>query len=475
MVTALLDKFPEYEIYLYEKRPKTNVDTTSSTDEFGNSTSAVRRSINLALSNRGIYALEELGLLETVLKTTIRMPKRVIHHRDGKEIFQAYGKADDETLYSVGREYLNNLMVNFVTNKANSKVHVFYGYSLQNVDKNGNCIFYNSETKQEVHESFDLVIGSDGAYSSVRENMLRLGRIDFQRHYVRHGYKELTIAAKKNSSTGEPEYALKNFEGLHIWPRNDFMLIALPNPDKSFTATLFAPYKGIHGFDSVNPSDENQIRAFFQEHFPDVVPLMPNLIQDYRTNPVGSLVTVKCEPWNIGKIVLIGDAAHAVVPFCGQGMNAAFQDGLLLYQTIAKHRTLAQNNNKGKTSSDIRYLMDGVVEFSKDRIPSTNALAELSLEHYHDMAANTASLWYLFNKRVEKTFANILPNIFRPLYGMIAFSGIPYHHAIERAHLQEQWIHRIIIGCSLATTGLILYHYDVRNAVRDLHHRFLMR
>lgn len=450
MIAGLLDKFPNFEITVYEKRPNPNQDDNSS-GVFGHSTSAVKRSINLALSHRGILALKELGLADTVLETAIKMPRRVIHELDGTEIFQPYGRSEEETLYSISREYINNVLADYIQTNS-KKVKILYGYTLQWVDKEGKCAFLTADGEWE-QTVYDLVIGADGAYSAVRENMLKLGRIDFSRHYIPHGYKELTIPAiKRTNEAGEvvEDYALPHHEGLHIWPRGEFMLIALPNPDKSFTATLFAPYQGRGGFDSIDSNNPEQIIEHFQHYFPDVYPLMPELTKDYHDNVVGSLVTVRTNPWNVGKILLIGDAAHAVVPFFGQGMNCAFQDALVLYNTLRGYF----DEIKPQQS-----LAKAVTEFAKERVLATNALADLSLAHYHDMASNTASYWYLFKKRVENGFSVLFPKVFQPLYQMVAFTSMPYHEAISRANQQEVWVERTltVVGGSLLLAGGYLY------------------
>ena len=314
---------------VFEKRSytKTNHSDTSEkncTSEFGSSASAVKRSINLALSYRGILGLQEVGILEKVLENAIKMPRRVIHSIDKPEIEQFYGTKGD-TLWSISRNTINQLLLELMLD--NERIKVYFDHSLVHSDKEGNCTFQSQSST--FSRSYDLVIGADGAYSSVRDSLLRQGRINFSRQYIAHGYKELSIPPRvtvrsPSSSEGQGaqtqlEYALERVEGLHIWPRGDFMLIALPNPDKSFTATLFAPYSGRDGFDSIDPQDPSAVLAYFQRHFPDVVPLMPDLARDYRVNPVGSLVTIRTDPWYFGSTVLIGDAAHAVVPFYGQG------------------------------------------------------------------------------------------------------------------------------------------------------------
>ena len=221
------------------------------------------------------------------------------------------------------------------------------------------------------------------------------------------------------------------------------MLIALPNADKSFTATLFAPYKGQGGFDAINASDIKAIMAYFDQYFPEVAPLMPQLASDFQQNPVGSLVTIRVSPWNIGRVVLIGDAAHAVVPFYGQGMNAAFEDCLQLYSTLREDQRLGVP------------LENTLCSFSSARSLATNTLADLCLEHYHDMASNTMSSLYLLRKKLEAFLHFLFPASFTPLYSMVVFSLIPYDRAVAKAKAQDIVISRVMKVSAILLTALM--------------------
>ena len=279
------------------------------------------------------------------------------------------------------------------------------------------------------------------------------------------------------------------------------MLIALPNPDKSFTVTLFAPYKGPDGFDSIDSTCKSDVDAYFNRHFPDVFPLMQSTIHDdFRDNPVGSLISVRVDPWNQGRTVLIGDAAHAVVPFYGQGMNAAFEDGLILYKIVQsklltasgsplpsqslddlrdyvmpspvsqqtnKSSTLEGTKNVGSSgSSSFGFvpeskqlpsvdLLQCIEEFAESRKPSTDGLSDLCLEHYADMASNTSSSLYLVRKKLEAFIGELLPTFFIPIYTMVAFTNTPYHHAIIKARKQDSIINSIVTGIAISATSLI--------------------
>jgi len=463
------------QVSIYEKRgdycclEKDPVGVELHSKAFGTSTSATKRSINLALSERGMIALKEVGALDTVMQHAVRMPCRVIHSINRPDVKQAYGQAN-EAIWSVGRKLINRTLLQMAERDVN--VQLFFDYSYVSCSDEGICTF-ESSSGRVVTDSFDLVIGADGAYSSVRDSMLRKGRINFSRQYIGHGYKELCIPPVLTPVLGGEQsyvedYALSNPEGLHIWPRKEFMLIAIPNPDKSFTATLFAPYKGnsctpqtytqqcmtmqcavVHaighcGFNTVQPDDEQQVRSYFEEFFPDVLAVAPDICCDYRDNPVGSLVTIRTDPWTLGRILLIGDAAHAVVPFYGQGMNAAFQDGYLLYQVVRSALEQSSATAAGKGRPEKIDLQTCAVQFSTRRLPAANVLADLCLEHYADMASNTASSLYLLRKKIEAALGALFPKTFVPLYTMIAFRDIPYDEALRRAHQQEAWVSRII-------------------------------
>eukprot|EP00595_Chromulina_sp_UTEXLB2642_P002345 CAMPEP_0196767918 /NCGR_PEP_ID=MMETSP1095-20130614/42123_1 /TAXON_ID=96789 ORGANISM="Chromulina nebulosa, Strain UTEXLB2642" /NCGR_SAMPLE_ID=MMETSP1095 /ASSEMBLY_ACC=CAM_ASM_000446 /LENGTH=321 /DNA_ID=CAMNT_0042136761 /DNA_START=206 /DNA_END=1168 /DNA_ORIENTATION=+ len=320
------------------------------------------------------------------------MSHRVIHTDSTRNtVKQAYGKPSD-ALYSVSRQSLNNKLLQYVSSLDN--ISISFNHSLIEADKSGLCTFIDKESNTKIVKKYDLVIGADGAYSGTRDSLLRQGRINFSRKYIEHGYKELSIPPVFKN--GVEDYALDDPNGLHIWPRGKQMLIALPNTDKSFTATLFAPYQGSDGFETVDSNNNDQINKYFTNYFPDVVDIMPNLSDEFSSNPVGSLVTIRVSPWNCGRVVLIGDAAHAVVPFYGQGMNAAFEDALVLYE-LYKQALIETNsldfNNLAKLLSDIRS-------------PATNSLADLCVEHYSDMASNTTSNLYLLRRKVEGLISN---------------------------------------------------------------------
>ena len=455
MVAVLMARL-NYKVEMFEKRddPRKAAQENETDSEFGRSTNAAKRSINLALSKRGQDALEEVGCLDDIMKDAIRMPGRVIHQLGSERskdlvVKQAYGTAD-QAIWSVSREGINMRMLNQAIDES-ANVTVFFNHALRSANnQTGHCVFYDEVANKEIAKDYDLIIGADGAYSALRDNMLRQGRIDFSRRFIAHGYKELCIPPKV-AKDGSKTFALDDHQGLHIWPRGDFMMIALPNPDFSFTATLFAPYQGEDGFDSIDANDEKAISGYFQKHFPDLVPIIPNLHDEFRNNPVGSLVSVNVGNWRKGKCLLIGDAAHAVVPFYGQGMNAAFEDGHILFKILKD----LQSKKREEDRLSPEVLLAGAEIFASERKPAGFALAELCLEHYHDMAANTASNLYLLKKKMEAGLHYLFPKSFVPIYTLVAFTTTPYHHIIDLQKKYDDATNRIVGGLLIVGGGLL--------------------
>src|ERR1700719_2077858 len=292
------------------------------------------RSINLALSTRGIHALEQLGLADAVLQHAIPMRGRMIHDKSGELHFAPYDVDPKKCINSIGRAALNTTVIEAALRYPNVQLH--FNHHCTGVDLDSataqlidNASPASDSTNQPLNSSGDAVIGVDGAFSAVRQSMhKKLREFEYDESYLPHGYKELTIRPASDGSWRMEKNAL------HIWPRKSFMMIALPNPDGSFTCTLFWPFEGPSSF-ATTKTDE-QVCDFFREEFPDAIPLMPDLPEDFRQNPTGSLVTIRCGPWfHKDKVALLGDAAHAVVPFYGQGMNAAFEDCVVLDDCIA--------------------------------------------------------------------------------------------------------------------------------------------
>lgn len=370
------------------------------------------RSINLALSTRGIRALEEVGLAEPIKGVAIPMHGRMMHDIQGKLTFQAYGK-EGQFINSISRSNLNIVLmdaaeahgVTIVFNQRCTGIN-FDQTSLTLADNKG-----ATTTKQ-----FDLIIGADGAFSAVRWAMQVTDRFNFSQHYIEHGYKELHIPAGANGS-----FKLEK-NALHIWPRESFMMIALPNPDGSFTCTLFFPFEGNPSFKTLNSA--NAIQAFFEKTFPDAIPLLGDLQGDFRENPTSSLVTIKCFPWVKNKTFLIGDAAHGIVPFYGQGMNAGFEDCRILNQLL----------------DQLKDDWDQVLPaFQKSRKENTDAIAQLALDNFVEMRDLVADAEFLLRKKIEARLHQLYPDKWIPLYSMVTFSpNIPYAQAYATGLRQKK-------------------------------------
>jgi len=385
------------------------------------------RSINLALSTRGIQALEQIGIADKVLKHAIPMRGRMIHpaRAGDRIIFAPYDIDPNKHINSIGRAALNTTVIEAAQRYPNVRVH--FNHKCIGVDiDSATAHLFDTSTNQPLSASADSIIGVDGAFSAVRQSIqLKIGNFQYDESYLAHGYKELTIPPGPNGSWQMEKNAL------HIWPRKSFMMIALPNPDGSFTCTLFWEFEGPRSFATTKTDDD--IRRFFEEEFPDAVPLMPNLLDDFRNNPTGSLVTIRCAPWFYkDRVALVGDAAHAVVPFYGQGMNAAFEDCVVLDECLEKfphdrHRAFAEYFERRKVNAD--------------------ALADLALENFIEMRDKTASRAFRAKKKLDHFLEAALPGIYLPLYTMVTFTRIPYSDAARRAQLQD----RIIMYSGLVT------------------------
>ncbi len=377
------------------------------------------RSINLALSDRGIKALEEVGIMEEIRKISIPMHGRQMHNADGSMAYQAYGK-EGQFINSVSRGDLNKMLMDLAESNG---VEIFFNHKCEHIDWKNKTIDFEVAnvqrgTENEKRETgFQLMFGSDGAFSAARLNhQLQHDRFQYQQHYIDYGYKELLIPA----SSGDDFAMDKN--SLHIWPRGNYMLIALPNMDKSFTCTLFFPYEGEPSFASLNSTEK--IKAFFNEHFSDAVKLMPTFIEDFTNNPTSSLVTVKCFPWvRKDEFALIGDAAHAIVPFFGQGMNAGFEDCAVLNALIEKH------------ADDWEKILP---EYEQLRKPDADAIADLALNNFIEMRDKVADPTFLLQKKIEGKFSAKHPDKWTPAYGMVTFSPhIRYSEALRKGNAQQ--------------------------------------
>ena len=380
------------------------------------------RSINLALSDRGWRGLEGIGIADDIRKIAIPMYGRYIHNRDGSSAYQPYGKKE-QAIYSVSRAEINMKLMDLAERAANVKIH--FNERCTNVDRNKmEASFVNEESKQTSTVKSDLIFGADGAFAASRLNMqLSSDRFEYNQHYISAGYKELIIPPGENGKF------LMEKNALHIWPRGSFMMIALPNPDGNFTCTLFLPFEGEKSFDKLKTRED--VKRFFEEEFSDAVPLMPTLLDDFFNNPTSSLVTVKCFPWVFdNKVALIGDAAHAIVPFFGQGMNCGFEDCVVLNELIEKHK------------EDWSKILP---EYQLLRKPDGDAIADLAIANFIEMRDKTADPKFLLQKKIEARFSEKYPDKWIPLYSMVTYSPhIRYSTALKEGIRQEAIMQKVM-------------------------------
>ncbi|HMJ70629.1 MAG TPA: NAD(P)/FAD-dependent oxidoreductase [Cyclobacteriaceae bacterium] len=387
-----------YNVSVFERR----ADMRTSTADRG-------RSINLALSTRGLVALEEVGLANIIRHSAIPMKGRAMHDVKGNLSFLPYGK-EGQFINSISRTHLNIILMDAAEKEG---VTIKFDHRCTHIDINTNRIDFDNNTSHD----FDLLIGADGAYSAVRGALQFGGRFNFSQEYIEHGYKELHIPASADGN-----YQLDT-NALHIWPRESFMLIALPNPDRTFTGTLFFPFEGATSFNSL--SSTGAAKKFFSEVFPDALKLIPDFEQQWASNPVSSLVTMKCWPWSHGNnVLLIGDAAHAVVPFYGQGMNAGFEDCRILNNLLDKHEEDWDRS---------------INEFEALRKPDADSIATLALDNFTEMRDLVADEEFLLRKKIEAKLYQLYPDRWIPLYTMVTFrDDIRYSEAYAAGQKQKK-------------------------------------
>ena len=399
-----------YEVDLYERRADPRE---------GNIVGG--RSINLAISTRGIHALEQIGIAEEALQHAIPMRGRMIHDRSGELHFSPYDVDPKKCINSIGRAALNTTVIEAARRYPNVRVH----FNHKCTDVHLESASAQLETAEgAVTARGDAVIGVDGAFSVVRKSMQRdIASFQYDESYLAHGYKELTIPPGPDGSWRMEKNAL------HIWPRKSFMMIALPNPDGSFTCTLFWEFEGPGSFATMKTDDD--VRRFFDEEFPDAVSLMPSLLDDFRNNPTGSLVTIRCAPWVYrNKACLVGDAAHAVVPFYGQGMNAAFEDCVVLDECLEE---FPENRERA------------FAEYFRRRKQNIDALADLAIGNFIEMRDKTASKTFRAKKKLDHALEAALPGIYLPLYTMVTFTRMPYAKAAKRAQTQDALVYASLL------------------------------
>lgn len=391
------------------------------------------RSINLALSHRGLAALDHVGLKDEILRLAVPMRGRMIHPQSGPLSFQPYGSEKSHCIHSVSRGELNLALLHAAARHDGVRLH--FHHKCTGVDlETGAVDFVDTHSGASSRVEGGIVLSADGAFSAVRRSMLKRDGFDYSQHYLSHGYKELYMpAAAGGAFRMEPN-------ALHIWPRRSFMMIALPNRDGSYTCTCFWPLEGTPSFAALR--SEEEILRFFKEEFPDAVPLMPTLAADYRANPVGLLVTIRCAPWHVnGRILLLGDAAHAIVPFYGQGANAAFEDVLVLDECL--------NAARGDWAS-------AFARFEQRRKRHTDVLADLAIANFVEMRDHTGSRRFRWRKKAETRLHRLLPFWFVPLYTMVSFTRIPYGDAVDRARRQRNIVRAAVTAIAVLLAVVVL-------------------
>ena len=386
------------------------------------------RSINLALSDRGLLALEKVGLTDEIKKICIPMHGRQIHNVDGSITFQPYGK-EGQYINSVSRGELNKQLMTIAEEHG---VNINFNEKCTTLDwKNDKIEFENTAGKQLPSSKADIIFGADGAFSAARlQHQLQHDKFDYHQYYIDCGYKELSIPPNE-----EGEFALEP-NALHIWPRKDYMLIALPNLDKTFTCTLFFPFEGELSFDKINT--EEKVKQFFATNFADIVPLMPDYVNEFFTNPTSSLVTIKCFPWvRDDKFALIGDAAHALVPFFGQGMNCGFEDCRILDELIEKN------------GDDWHKILS---EYQTLRKPDADAIADMAANNFTEMRDRTADPKFLLQKKIEARLHENYPDKWIPAYSQVTFSPhIRYSDALAKGNRQETIMQEVMTMTDIET------------------------
>jgi len=379
------------------------------------------KSINLALSVRGWKALDAVGVGDAVREIAISMSGRVMHDTSGQLTYQPYGK-EGEAIYSVSRGKINATMMDIAEKHGNAAIH--YNHECQRVDfENSIAFIRNTDTGEELKVKSDLIFAADGAFSAIRYNsMQKLPRFNYSQHFIEDGYREVLLPANEDGSYKMDKNAL------HIWPRGRFMMIALANEDGSFTCTLFMPHENHkYAFDKLNSKDD--VDQFFKDVFPDFYEMMPSVGEAWQDHPLSSLAIIRCYPWTHGKVALMGDSAHATVPFYGQGMNSGFEDCTVLNDLMNKH------------NEDWEAVFK---EYNETRKKDGDALQDLSLDNYYEMRDHVADERFLLRKKIEAKYTKLYPNKWLPLYSQVTFSNIPYHVAYNQGKIQDSIMEEVM-------------------------------
>jgi len=412
-----------YNVTVYEMRPdlrKTDI--------------SAGRSINLAFSDRGNKAIKLVGLEDQVKELCIPMNGRMLHDRDSNTFLSNYSGRDYEYINSISREQLNSLLLTEAEKHDNVTIH--FNKKCNSVDfEKTTASFQDYMTKEEFIEDADCIIATDGAGSALRKSyyLERKFLFSFSQNYLTHGYKELSILP---TETGDYK-TYKN--ALHIWPRGDFMVIALPNLDGSFTVTLFLSYaEGEYNFNNLTTPEI--VTEFFQKEFPDALELMPNLVDDFFENPTAPLGTVKCSPWHYkGNTLLMGDSAHAIVPFYGQGMNASFEDVVEFDQVLEANK-----------DADWETIFTA---YEKTRKKDTDAIADLAVDNFHEMKSHVGQAIFQEKRKIEMALEKEFPEDYSSKYSLVTFNeDIGYREAMLRGRAQDKAILNMLSDGVISTS-----------------------
>lgn len=398
-----------FSVTLHERRP-----------DMRKTAIAAGRSINLALANRGIHPLEQIGLMDEIRRVLIPMAGRMLHDEAGQLSYFSYGQRPEEVIYSVSRGGLNSLLMDLAEREG---VRIQFEHNCRAVDFERNRITLHDEASgANFEESFEILIGTDGSASAVRAAIMAATGGQCREEPLSHGYKELSIAPGLDG-----QFRLEK-NALHIWPRGEFMLIALPNPDGSFTLTLFLPNEGAESFASLTTREA--VEGFFQKYFQDTLALLPDLVEQFLANPLGHLGTVRSEPWHYGgKALILGDAAHAVVPFHGQGMNCAFEDVSALDACL------------DELDQGWQHVFERLFALRK---PNAEAIADMALENYVEMRATVRDPKFALKKQLAFELENRHSPRFIPRYSMVMFHRMPYAEAQRRGAIQETILDELV-------------------------------
>ncbi len=379
------------------------------------------KSINLALSVRGWKAFKNVGVEKEIEEIAIPMHGRTMHDKEGNLTYQPYGQ-EGQAIYSVSRAGINCRMMDIAEKYGNAEI-LFHEKCLDVDLESGIVYLENTKTNARSSIQSDVVFAADGAFSAVRYNaMQKLDRFDYLQDYIDDGYREILLPANPDGS-----YKLEK-NTLHIWPRGRFMLIALPNEDGSFTCTLFMPHENHeYAFDKINMAEE--VEHFFKTVFPDFFELIPNIAEVWEDHPLSSLAIIRCYPWTAGKVALMGDAAHATVPFYGQGMNSGFEDCSVMWELMQKHK---------------EDWPEVFKEYQEVRKPDGDGVQDLSLHNYYVMRDYVADPDFLLQKKFERRIEQLYPDRYLPLYSQVSFSHIPYSIAYANGMKQDEYMKELM-------------------------------